>query len=349
MPISELNFCFDVPNVSQKSLHWSPTVIVCGIPWKIRVERKFVGPKPSLGIYLYCVKKDEEWSYVASMSIKLFSFNTNVEAFEHSTEPFVFDSNNPDTGYGTPSFIDWDSLFDENKNYVRNDAIELAIKIEVTNPNELNKSEVIFNFVKGSCKVDCFTKFDLIIKNIEHLRAVKTPKFTLRNSPHTLSLKKFQNQLVVSSNANESLRYMIVLKLFSTKGSDKSLMLLKNKIISWNDLLKPENGFVNNDSVKMEITFLANSVFEYTRNALQTMNSTVSIPRFVAEIPNISQLNEGMLLPEVMIYGIPWSTKICKIVFNEKPALVIFLRCGKSDTSSNWSCVASFSVKLLTI
>lgn len=97
-----------------------------------------------LGVYLYCMQKGklENWAYAASASFKLLTFDGNRTELEEHMNAFVFDQ--LETGFGKTSLIAWNDLFKVEKNYVKNDTVNLELKIDVADPFAENKSQLMF-------------------------------------------------------------------------------------------------------------------------------------------------------------------------------------------------------------
>lgn len=275
MSVPRVNFCFEVPNISRLESTWSPQVLVREVQWAMHVCKDTVEENQSLCVYLHCMKQDRStsWSYVASSSIEVLSFNDNVEATKQHNQPCVFNDRNA-RGFGG-LVIGWNDLFDVSKCYVKNDTITLDIKIEAANPNDPDRSVLKFEDIHQSCENVWFSKFRLTIAKIENLVAVKSPEFKMQNIPWYLIVYKHQGHLGVRLflNGQNSCSRTMLVKLLSTKEeksvSQVNTKCFKNKrnlttkdFISWSELLKTENGFINNNSIIVEVLIAENAALE---------------------------------------------------------------------------------------
>lgn len=268
--VSEVSFKFNVPNISALNELWSPEFYVYGVPWKIKVSKEKLIDEFWLVARLFCAKKDTRpnWKHAATATFKLLSFDVNVNAIERHLIPEVYDSKG--TGYGR-WMIQWRDLFNVTKQYVKDDAIKLDIKIEMADPNEKNKSEIALEEIEKSCEEGCLTKFRLTVTNIENLMATRSPSFTLRNEPWYLSVSKDHSdqlgiKLMCNSTSTEfSCNTKMSAKLVSMKIEGRKIerqqenmmkcfnSLYIQQLVSWDELCNPKNGFINNNSFLMEV------------------------------------------------------------------------------------------------
>lgn len=271
--VSEISFKFDVPNVSKLDTIYSPEYTVYGVPWQISVYRqKSSNDEMWLVARLHCARKgaSKQWSHVAVATFKLLPFDSNVTAIEKQTYPWVYDFKG--IGYGA-DILRWEEIFDGAKKFVKNDTIKFDIKIEMADPDERNKSELILEEISRSCAVGCKTKLRLTVTNIENLTIIQSVPFKLRNQPWVLLVSKDRfNENVdvrlecVSKSQTFSCILKMSIKLISMnperpplkqkqkKHHLKSLdNLMTDDFISWDELHNPNNGFVNNNSIVIEV------------------------------------------------------------------------------------------------
>lgn len=259
-----------IPNISKLDTFWTPDFIVDGIPWKVSIKKKLV-INEYLAAHLYCAKKEKplDWSQPAQFSIKLLSFDANVTAIEYSNQPFIYD--HIGSGFGKLSFIKWNNLFDVNKSYVKNDTIQLEFHVEIADQNETTKSKLVLTNIEKRQEDCCWSKYRLTVTNIENLMAIRKPEIILQNISWYLTVYKSRSgKLGVylgSQNTEQraTLKRTMSIKLLSSKGATKSIEKIGNNdvgdtsvltvddITSWTELLKPENGFVENGSIVMEV------------------------------------------------------------------------------------------------
>lgn len=79
-------------------------------------------------------------------------------------------------------------------------------------------------------------------------------------------------------------------------------------------------------------------------------NATANVKKinFQFSISEISKLNDKVWSPEYLIDGMPWKVYAYKCVSDAQPSLALYLQCTKSNSSSNWSHVASATFELLS-
>lgn len=271
MEIIQKTIRLKVPNISNLDEIWSSEDYIYGIPWQIKVKKKILNAEPSLGVFLHCTKKNvsADWTQVASATIELLSFGDNVNPVVHNLEPFIFD--NSRIGSGIFSLIKWCDLFDDTKNYVKNDAIILDVKIMPENPSEEKKSRMIFEISYKCCEKNGLAEFRLVVTNIEDLMVVRSPRFIYRNVDwYFIVYKDSSNHLGLylsqkSAPENFSCELNMAIKLVSTKPEKRpieknrtknigyNMYFVMNNLVSWEELLKTENCFVQNNSITIEV------------------------------------------------------------------------------------------------
>ena len=170
------------------------------------------------------------------------------------------------------SVFSWD-LFDNTNHYMQNDTIKLDIKIGMADPDEQDKSELVLEETGKSCAEGCSTTYRLTVSKIENLMAVRSAPFTLRKEPwHFLVLKNPQSgQLGIRLDCKSASKTFpcdvkMSIKLVSMKSDGNSIeqekiqqrmtrldkMVIYN-FVSWDELRNPNNGFVNNNSIVIEV------------------------------------------------------------------------------------------------
>lgn len=275
-----------ITQISKLESIWSPSVSIHGAPWQVNVLKIGKKDQRTLGTYLYCMSKDTttNWSYSAIATFKLLPCrdddggsavvaDDNDDTIVHHLQPHIFDCN--DLGFGAANLIKWNDLMD--KKYRRDDTIKLEIHITVDDPTKSNRSELKLKNINRRCKSGCLTTFQLKVKNMRNLVATKSPKFYLFNMPWTLTFYKDHHQnmanfgIYLQSSSgefpkNESFRIRMsmilntsnemvapIVKKTTTQRIGSFGTLSIRNIIAWTELLKPENGFINKNAIKVEI------------------------------------------------------------------------------------------------
>lgn len=285
--ISEITFPLKVPNISKLDKIWSPQVNVQDVPWKILICKEWREEEQWLGIYLYCSRKinSSKWSRAASATFKLLTFEGNSGTVEKLIRPRVFDYTK--TRHGYPNFISWADLFDSERNYVEDDAINLEIKIAADDHQIKDRSTMDFKCIERSCRRACLAKFQLTVTNIEQLFAVASPHFRFQESVCWLNVfKSHSNHLGISLSTNKPHKQRMWVRLNSLNEPTKTTEKVEtfesglwedtsplDKFIGWDELLKPANGFVDNDSISIEVELSVDwPIWDQTKGATTEMN-----------------------------------------------------------------------------
>lgn len=174
--VAESSFRLKIAEISKLHVIWSPEFEVYGVPWKTKITKN----GDWLAVYLFCSKKDDtpNWSHVGFATFKLVSYSGNAHGIEYRCKPYVFDPSG--LGFGNHTFTKWNDLFSAEKNYVKDDTINIDVKIE-SSPNRKNSSKLLFENIEKCCENNCLSKFRLTVTNIESLMAVQSPKFKMWN------------------------------------------------------------------------------------------------------------------------------------------------------------------------
>lgn len=271
--VCRTNFLFKVPNISKLDEVFSPQFVIQEIPWKVQVCKKYSEAGPTLGIYLTCDKNDESpnWEYAAFASFKLLSYDENKNAIEEHLVPHVFDSQYISFGY--PSFINWSDLFENGKNYVKNDIIYFEVKIEVVDPIEINNSTLKIESMKRCCSDSSLAVLRLKVINIDNLIIAQSPKFTLKGLTWVLTVFRDQTshlgiriqsksldddeksacQIKIKTKIISSMKNVIPVEYTESERINHRTNLTIIELISWTDLFKPRSGFIVDNSAILEV------------------------------------------------------------------------------------------------
>lgn len=271
--ISHINFKIEIPNFSQlKEPKWSPEVIVYDIPWKVRISRFDRSDEKWLGVHLYCTKESlsPDCSYAVLYSMKLLPFMENQNAIKRYSLPCVFDKKSSLNG----KWIRCNDLFDVNKDYVQNDTIKMDITIKMTDPNDRNKSELVCKNACSSSEVGRSTLHRLIVKNIGNLLAVRSPEYMLRNVPFyfivfrdELAHLSVELHLGCESPYTKKLSIILLSQQNTVQQVKTEQFHLPIPIISWDNLLKPKNKFIVDNSIAIDIEFTAEGFIQDNRSS----------------------------------------------------------------------------------
>lgn len=269
--VSQVGFRLKVSEVSKLNKIWSPSFLIQGVPWKVDVTKTTIETDHFLSVQLICENKkmSSQSSYAAVASFKVLPFNGNVSVIKY-LEPYVFDS----TGLiSNSASIRWIELFDVEKNFVKNDTAFLDIQIDVTDPNDKNKSKLKFESIDSCCQEGRVGTFQLTIDNIDNLIAVRSPEFKLRNVPWFLTVFKHSEHLGIRLDSRISPNDIICnigasVKFIAINGNTQTIQRTKKvaqkfrrkegfvmeRLITWDDLINPQHGFIKNGTeITLEI------------------------------------------------------------------------------------------------
>lgn len=270
LPTSEISVRFQITEISKMQSVLSREVIVQDVPWYVEASKKPYDGKQSLGIYLFSAKKDKllDWTHAAYATFKLIPFDSNKDAITHTMDPMVFTNNG--TGYGGFALISWTELFNPQNSFVKDDTITLKIKIKTEDPSVERRSKLQIEYIDRSFTCGYLASYRLEISNISSLMAVQSPEFILHSLPWSIiTLKTASDFLTVRLNCKEILekvfcKIKMSVKLVSSKnGVEPVERMIQDRIrcnqffnvslLSWDKLLKPENGYVNDDSIELDV------------------------------------------------------------------------------------------------
>lgn len=141
----------------------------------------------------------------------------------------------------------------------------LTTKLDWCNDDCNNESSLNFETIAGRCDVGCIARFRLTVCNIQNLTSVRSPDFKLGRV--MLSLIIFQNDsnLGIYLHGNKSCKLEMLVQLNSTCNHMNFVQrqqtqkieahggLCINDLIPCDELFKPENGFVHNNCVEIEV------------------------------------------------------------------------------------------------
>lgn len=242
-----------------------PEVSIHGIPWIVKVYKlEKEDGEHSLAASLYCKKRDQSyWTHAAVSSFELLSFDDNQNPVKCHPIPNVFDS---EVGFRT-TIISWNELFNGSKKYVKDGSIKMNVGITIEDPNQQNKSKLKLQRLKNQYGYEA--NIQLTVVNVANLLAVRSIQFKLRGmwcdltvfkdhkshigiflrcKSESIPCKAMMTAKLVSSNKDG----IQIEKTITSKMKQSETLKLQD-IVSWTEMCKPENGFVNNNSIVFEV------------------------------------------------------------------------------------------------
>ncbi|XP_031635586.1 uncharacterized protein LOC116348660 [Contarinia nasturtii] len=269
-------FIHTISKVGEFDEQSTPEVLVQGIPWHVTFKKELHEGEEWFAVYLCCGNEDasHDWSHTALATVKLLPFEKNVEPNKGYISPYIFGNSHCIFGV---NFIEWERLTNVENGFVRNDTIQMKIKIEVADPNDKDKSILKFDVLDKCCGVGNYTSFRLTVSNIDALMAVGTPEFMLRGLCWKMSIyndaSKWLRVLLEIFRYEDidkvTCNVIAFVKLISTKNNVKSIehvlkkkmtaddVLEECKFVSWDNLFDDETGFVRNNVIVLEVKIVA--------------------------------------------------------------------------------------------
>lgn len=142
----------------------------------------------------------------------------------------------------------------------------LAVKLDWCNGDCNNESTLDFETIDGSCGNGCMAKFHLTVTNIQNLKSVRSLDFKLGRIIWSLIVFRNNSNLAIYLHGNKSCEIGITVQLNSTdknhansierqqiKKIDDNGGVYINDIILWDELLNPENKYVHNNTIELEV------------------------------------------------------------------------------------------------
>lgn len=275
---SECKLNIKVPNISKLVEYWSAPAIIHDLNWSAQIMKaaKASNSDEKLSVYLHCTnnERSSNWNCAAWATVKLVSLKEE-NSITKPINPDVYDSM---SGWGISDFIAWSDLFDEDKEFVHNDEIELEMLIRASVPVIVDKNTELFESLDRCCASASRGRFRWTVNNVGELLAACSPQFFLRGLPWELSVFRIGTTTGCSrdmfgislrcknSNPNWSWKVTIMLSfltptehgmkpsfvqninecIFNSENPNASYVLL------WKNLFKPEHGILNNNSAVIE-------------------------------------------------------------------------------------------------
>lgn len=266
---SPIQFDWTIRGVNKLDKVFSPECIIEGSSWKVLVGKHLFDTKQYLSVYLVRATKNGT-SHAARARFTLLTFDDSpVGTKTKKFAPVVFNDVTPQWGFC--NYLEWGELLDDHNKYLKGDTIKFRVNIEADTNNvdckSILKSEKLAQFPDRNGVVRRL----LTITNIENLMAVESTYFMLRDQDWSLTVFKETNdqsylgvRLRLKPSSSVGCKVEMTVKLMSLKkGLTKSSSgicqkpdrqcLIDEKLIPWNQLVIPENGYVQNDKITLEV------------------------------------------------------------------------------------------------
>lgn len=269
METSQIKLRITVKNVSQLGLYNSPVFNIRGITWHLVVKKC----NENLAVCLACKNQETvlNWSCMAHLKCNLLtnSCNSLDRCFQ---QPMEYSTKN--ISWGWNNYLTIKELFDDEKNYVKNDSIVFEIKVKV---GPICGSKLMSPIGLNELADVSKKTFRLTINKISELVGFNSPVVLMRGLPWIIVVCKCKPakttwlclylKCIYASDTDWSCEAKALFRLISEKRNKKQYKWMlddvtfnKNAIqhgnrefIKWDDLVDDSNQYINNDSIELEV------------------------------------------------------------------------------------------------
>lgn len=264
---SPFTFNWTIPNISKLDAISSPEFTIEGKPLMFKVSKRMVSTSAAyIGVYI-CCNQNNIPAHAVTASIELLTFDSKARTYQRTLEPIIFTLSSPSFGFN--NFLAWNTLFDVENKYVKDDTIKFNIKIEADSKAGDKKSTLNCVRLLGCC--ECTEKFRFTVGNIRNLMAVRSADFKVRDMTFYLVIRKNSSthlgmKLHYSIENLSSCTAQLTVKLISLKNGAETIEQKKSKcfvqgrlsiktkrLIPWSELIKSENGYGCDITLDVEV------------------------------------------------------------------------------------------------
>lgn len=282
--IGDVSFRLTIQKIRKLTSICSNVVIVQDLPWKIEVYRREAKDNTNsidtLSVYLHCLNSDKsKWFCAATATLHLQSFKSNRSSLINAIQPWVFCADEP--VWSCKGFVRWTDLFDANNGYVQNDQIIIDVKISARKIQHSVDRSFRLNTITGNS-----AKLSFQITNVSDLMAATTSAFVFSGLQWKIVVRRKRYadganwsewylgiDLFCATNETSKWKRNIFAKCTlksDRKAHTESFDEVKKysnscrnrgfgKFLLWSTLMAPQNGFVQNGSVMLEVEILDHS------------------------------------------------------------------------------------------
>lgn len=299
--IHEKSINFVINNVNHlKSLRSRP-VIVGDLPWQIEITHRDhsckIGGENSLAIHLHSLNVASiNWSCAAMATIELSTFDMNREPLINVIGPWTF--NRRELSWSRNTFIRWTELLDQNAGYVRNGRIRFIIKIsaqKLPSPKRLYYQHIL-NVLQINFRIENVRNLlaadsnHFIFSDLQWKVLVRKNRFndesylgiilycmpTDDNTVHHWTCNIFAEfQLHSERNPFSGDQFNGVKKFTNTNRCHGI-----SKFINWCDLMNPQNGYVQNNYIRLTV-----NIRDDSRTVDGNNNNRINNPMAIRNYP----------------------------------------------------------------
>lgn len=138
-------------------------------------------------------------------------------------------------------------------------------------PNQVDRSDIMLECIEKCCDFGCQVNYFVTVSNVTNLLAVESAKFNLYDVPFKLTIyKDFRSSnlgifmCTIATTVESSCKITLTVYILSSKRDLTPITktqsfqmcdvgLLIENILPWEELIKPENCFVNNNTVTFKV------------------------------------------------------------------------------------------------
>lgn len=271
--ISEVNCLIKLDNIANFNSFQSNIFYVRGTPWVVLFEKNCFTLCVSLISKIENDSKD--WAIAAEYSVDIIPIELHINFIKKNFTGAVFHHGRMSRKC---SLISWNDLTQPENGFVTNDSCELEIKVSVSPlQNSIQNEWLKFESIQKCCDENSGEKYRMTVKVFGSFIGVCSPPIHLKNSECRIVLKKISSR--PDGNANEKF-IQIVLRVMENEfnGADQIIMSCKLipfdpnmqplqkqqkafpceillNLITWDELIKPANCYIQNKIFILEIEF----------------------------------------------------------------------------------------------
>lgn len=257
-----------ITNINNLDMIRTPVRIVQNVPWQLRIWSEHDESGRYLSASVTCLKYDpnEFWTIPARIVFRLLSFEPLILPRKRWVGQCIF--NKAKYVWGKENLISWEELHDIRKKYVSNDTIKFEIDVEFY-PVGRNRCDLTKEVLLCSLRRMAY-RFKLT--NARQLVAVEISNFIFRDLEFRLTICRAQELEIIlrPKTPGVEVPYQIQLTVRVISRPNQSRSVKKRFIVCkqyeqlsvfntnstglilWNDVLKPENGFVLHSSLRFD-------------------------------------------------------------------------------------------------
>lgn len=257
--ITEIRFHFFIKIDEFEKDYWSHKVVLCGIPWRVRVCKRLNSKKEDVvDVLLVCSPKTSlDWNCHAKATITLHSSKSEQPSYVKNFPKCEFKKDSASNGL--TSFMSWSDF----QRYVYNDQICVGVLLAANPPFYVNESEIL----------QTSTRFLFNVNNISKLESKSSAEMKVGGTAWYINLRRKDGYLAVYTHESRNplnqywtWEMKCSLKLLSFDESRESVQREFDhcynlnsrgwgfsKFLHWDTFIDPTKKYVSKDKAVFEI------------------------------------------------------------------------------------------------